>query len=143
MKKKSFTLLEILLVISLMVIVAQLSIPTFMSMKNSNDFDLAQTQILQGLRRAKTLALAGTNDNNWGIYFSADKFTVYCGIDYQSRDTVRDEETAVNSNITLPQNSDVNFEKNTGGLLQSKSLAVSNDTHATNITIDKNGIISY
>lgn len=143
MKTKAFSLIEIILVIALMAIVAQLSIPAFMSMKTRNDFDLAETQVLQGLRRAKALAMAGTNDSNWGVYFSEKTFTIYCGNDFSTRDAARDEATTVNINISLPDQTDVNFEKNTGALDQSTSLTISDSSVTDNITITESGLIDY
>ncbi len=143
MKTKAFSLIEIILVIALMAIVAQLSLPTFMSMKTRNDFDLAETQILQGLRRAKALALAGTYDSNWGVYFLGKTFITYCGNNFLTRDETKDEVTIVNENMSLPDQTDVNFEKNTATLVDGVSLTISDNSVTDNITISESGLIDY
>ena len=87
--RPSFSLLEALLVISLLVVVTGMSIPAYRNYQMRSDLDIAENQTIQMINRARLLSQAGTDDSNWGIHASSG--ILFKGTSFVNRDRDFDE----------------------------------------------------
>ena len=68
--KKGFTLIEFLLVISILGILAGLSIPFLINFKISQDLDNTVQEMISILKKAQEKSISGEKDSSWGVNFS-------------------------------------------------------------------------
>lgn len=95
MKKKGFTLIELVIVISIMAILTGIGIPTFQNLLDKNKLNSALNQVEADLRKAQTMAKASGAD--YEVLFIPDK-NVYYIYEHRSTSTAKLKET-----ITLPE----------------------------------------
>ncbi len=107
--RKGFSLLEVIMVVSLVGAVAGVGIPLYRDYQIRNDLNLATEQVTQGLARARLLSQAAQNDDSWGFYAPAG--VLYKGDSYATRDPEFDETYPMPSTITIEGLMEVNYGK--------------------------------
>ncbi len=109
-----FTLLEIVISISVLVIVASISVPIYQSFRARNDINIAGMEIAQSVRRAEILSQAVDGDTSWGVGVQMGSITLFKGTSYADRDVDFDEVFEMPTNITPSGLSEIVFAKFTG-----------------------------
>jgi prepilin-type N-terminal cleavage/methylation domain-containing protein len=123
--KKGFTLIELIVVISIFVIMSGTIGMSLSSFISKNQLETSTQQIVQVLRRAQSYSMMRIKDDQWGVYFDDDgggpnqSFTFFKGSTYgvdTSYDDVYELENNLSfSNINLFGGGDeVVFSKVTG-----------------------------
>lgn len=85
--QKGFTLLEILLSITILAVMGSIGSISFSSFRRDRQLELAASDITYMLRRAQSSAIAQENSNGWGVHFhntasGADTFSTFYGDSY-------------------------------------------------------------
>ncbi|HUW71938.1 MAG TPA: hypothetical protein VMV66_01940 [Candidatus Humimicrobiaceae bacterium] len=92
---KSFTLIEILIVVGVLAILIAMAFPAFRSFQAESDLNDSADKIINTLRLAQSKTLASEGASQWGIYFSTStiphQYTLFQGVNYASRVTSSDE----------------------------------------------------
>ncbi len=70
--RKGFTLIEMIVVMTIFAVMVAGTLPILSLYKNKQTISGLATDLLQVLRRAQGRALSGTNGLNWGVYISQD-----------------------------------------------------------------------
>jgi len=138
-----FTLLEILLAISVLAIIAGIGIPVYQSFGVRNDLDLSVNTIAQSLRRAQILSEAVEGDTTWGVYVNNNVITIFKGSSYATRDVAYDETFSYSQAITPSGEQEIIFNKFTGEPQSFGTLTLSTLNDSKIITINSQGLISY
>jgi prepilin-type N-terminal cleavage/methylation domain-containing protein len=148
-KKNGFTLVEILIVISLTVILAAASFPIYSNLQLHTRASEESTRIERVMIMARETARGGRDDSNFGIYFnsvqSPNTYTYYKGTSYATRDESLDqvyrfESTTLAAATTWPGN-EVNFHRGTGLPDQAGSITLKQfDQDVKIISINELGI---
>lgn len=141
--KKGFTLIEILLSLSIIVIMAAISIPIYQSLQNTNNLDIAVNTVSQTLRRAQELSRSGYEDSAWGVYVENNAITLFKGSNYASRDTNFDEVFDIASIIVPSGMKEVVYSKFYGIPNTTGTLTLNFNTTSRTITINEKGTITY
>lgn len=141
--KIGFTLLEVLLVISLIAIVSGIGVPVYQSFQIRNDLSVATNTIAQSLRRAQLLSQAVEGDAMWGVYVSGGSITLFQGADYVTRNISYDEVFDLPTVITPTGLIEIVFDKFTGIPQDAGSLVLTSVNDSTTITINEKGIVGY
>lgn len=141
--KKGFTLLELLLSITILTIIVGIGIPVYQSLQNNNNLDIAKTTVVQGLRRAQELSRSGEHDAMWGVKVQSGSITLFKGATYAARDSAFDELFDTPSNIVPTGSTEIVFSKfygipNTTGTL---TLTLNNTVQTLNI--NEKGTLTY
>lgn len=141
--QQGFTLLEMLLSVSILTLLVGIASPIYGAFVNRNDLDLTAQSIAQQLRRAQTYARSVSYDDQWGVSVQSSQAVLYRGTSYAARTTAFDESTTI-SNITMSGLTEVNFAKlsatpNTTGTI---TLTASTGDVRT-ITINAKGMVAY
>jgi len=145
-----FSLIEILIVVSVLTILAGLMAPGFNFFKQQSTLDGATQEIIQTLRLAQNKTLASEGDSNFGVYFETYKFVIFKGSVYSAASTTNevhhlDSSLNISSLSFSGSANSVVFDRLTGTTANYGSLIVrqANDA-STNKTIyiDSSGIIA-
>lgn len=148
-KKKGFTAIEILIVISAILVI---SLVTFQSFRNLNNFHILEKEALQVasvLHQAQELTLASKNSNQYGVHFAPSQVTIFQGTSYISGDAsnvVVDINSAVTiSSIALTGGGpDIIFNRLTGTTNQwgtTTLTLVSSSTSALRVVTYPSGVV--
>lgn len=70
LRKKGFTLIEVLLTVAIMAILAVIAVVSLNGKKNSNDLSSTASEVTALLREAQSRAVTQVQDASWGIHFS-------------------------------------------------------------------------
>ena len=143
-KSRGFTLVEVLLSVTIISMLVGLSLPVYKSFQDRNDLDLTTESIANSFRRAQVYAGAVNGDSQWGVEVQGSTVTLFKGATFASRDTSYDEVTTIPGNMAVSGLSEVLFSKlsatpNTTGSVT--LTANSNDIRT--ITINAKGMVSY
>jgi len=133
--KNSFgiTLVELLLVVTILTILLTISVSVFRFFQRSSDLNNSVDQIVNILRLAQNKTLASEGPDQYGVYFdmttSPYQYTLFKGNDYSSRDISADEIFKLPSiiemyNIDFGGGSEVVFSRITGMTNQAGSISI-------------------
>ena len=141
--RHGFTLIEILIVMSIVVIMAAVSFPFYNLFQGFSATEAVTFEIKENLRAAQIKARSGESNTNFGLYFSAGQYTLYQGANYAGRTPSADQSFSLPANINIAGAADINFTKNTGLPAAAVSLTVTNtDTQSESaIAINSLGLI--
>ncbi len=144
MRQGGFTLLELLLSVTIIGLITALSLPVYETFARRNDLDLTAQNVTAAIRRAQTYARGQNYDSTWGIKFQADNATLYRGTSYASRTAGFDEIVDIPDSITASGLDDIQFAKMTGAPSSTGTLTLSSTTNDTRaITLNAKGMVSY
>lgn len=113
-KQRGFTLVEMLLSVSIITLLVGMSVPVYATFVGRNDLEVTRQGIVESLRRAQTYARAVKGDGTWGVAVISGKAVVFKGASYAARDAAFDENIIINSTITTSGLSEVVFTKLSG-----------------------------
>lgn len=139
-----FTLLELLLSISLIAIIAGIAVPIGGRMHIRGDLDATVDQAVQSFRRAQTLSRGASGDSMWGVSVQQGSIILFKGPTYASRDASYDEIFTSVQSVTPSGITEINFQKATGDSNQVGTLTLTAPTNdVRTITINAKGLLTY
>ena len=120
--QKGFTLIETVVVISIIVVLAASGLISFIQSRNVRELASAGQNVLSTLRLAQAKSLAGEDNSTWGVRLEPDRFTLFRGADFLSSTSTQvfalDSRIEV-SNISLNGGgAEIVFEKLNGATVQ-------------------------
>lgn len=142
-KHKGVSLIEVLTVISIIGILAGISVSGYFYYKKSSEFGLSIQQTANMIRLAKTNSVSVVEDSQWGVNIENSKVTVFKGGNFSGRDTSFDSVVALRGVASVSGVSQIIFTKFTGLPSTLGSVTLSNGSQNKNIQINEAGIISY
>lgn len=143
------TLIELLLVISLVAGLSTLSVPYIIAFQTRNNIDVAVNTVAQVVRRAQTMSMAVESDAScsaWGLSTQNTGITLYCGTTFAGRDSSRDEVYDIASNVVVTNTgnaNDISFSKVYGIPNNPGTITLTQGSDSRVITINGKGIVSY
>lgn len=153
--KKGFTLIEVLIVISLLAILLTLGNVVFNSFGRKDQVLVEVREIESVINEAKVKTLAGfslggNEGFNFGVYFQTDRYVLFPGLTYDPQNINNQmfllPESLIITPIFLPANSVV-FEKISGevaGFLPDQNYLILNDQRSREkkkISVNKLGVV--
>lgn len=141
---RGFTLLEMLLSVSIIGALTMISIPVYQSFQNQNDLDVAVGTLAQSLRRAQVLSRASDGDGGWGVYVATGTMTLFKGSTYAARDVAYDELWSVSGGVTVSGTQEFVFQKFSGYTSSTGSIVLTspNNDYRT-LQLTTKGVVSY
>lgn len=104
---KSFTLIELLLIVGILIILVGLAIPAFRFFQKETDLNNSTEEIINTLRLAQNKTLASEGDSQWGVYFSTtsvpNQYILFKGVNFVSRATSSDESHNLPSSVEISE----------------------------------------
>lgn len=139
-----FTLLEVILVISTLVLLAGLGTPIAFSNYLKNNLHDGASTTVAALRFAHTNALAGKYDAPWGVKIANNQITVFQGPSFDARNDDFDTPIQLPGGLSTDGISEVVFAKITGTPNQPGDVILgTEDGDVKTITINEFGILNY
>lgn len=136
---RGFSLLELLLVMTIISTVTLISVPFYARFLTQNTVANATDQLVNSLRKAQMYSMMGKQSNNctgapcnWGVNYTGNTITLYLGNSFANRTQTFDERFSVSTSVSITsstETTDWNFTRVTG---------FANNTPAT-ITISGTG----
>jgi prepilin-type N-terminal cleavage/methylation domain-containing protein len=144
MNKRGFTLLEMLLSISLIAVLAGGFLPVYSAVYVKNDLELASTGLVSSLRRAQLLAQAVDGDATWGVRIAPGAITLFQGPSYAGRVVGTEEIFTISESITPAGIGEVLFSKMLGGPNPAGDITLTaSNNEVRTITITAKGTLTY
>jgi len=132
-KNQSFTLIELLIVLSIIIIVLIISIPALKNFQKKSTLESLTDEIINTLRFSQNKTLASEKSGQYGVYFdninAPNQYILFKGIDFNSRDPTFDEIHKFSDNVRIYQISlgdgkEVVFKKVTGETNTSGNIVI-------------------
>lgn len=137
---RGFTLIEILIVCSIIVMLAAVSFPFYSVFQKFSATESVAFEIKENLRTAQINARSGQNNTNFGIYFSDGQYVLYQGVNYAIRTTSADQTFTLPANFTVSGATEINFQHSTGLPTFSSTITITNTGTQTQSTIFINSL---
>lgn len=142
--RAGFTLIEVLLSISIITLIATLSLPVYASFQSRNNLDLTAQNIAGMLRRAQTYARSVSGDSPWGVEIQSTSATLFQGATFAGRTVALDETASIPSNITIGGLGEVLFAKFSAAPSVTGTVTLTVDANNTRtISINAKGMVDY
>jgi len=143
-KTAGFTLLEVLLSVTIITLLVGISLPVYASFVRRNDLDIAVQDMAASLRRAEAYARAVQGDAVWSVRVQSSSFTLYRGTDFAARNTAYDETVDLPDTVTPSGLSDVQFAKLTAAPNTTGTITLTSTTNdIRTITVNAKGMVDY
>ena len=127
--QKGFTLIEILIVITVLAMISTLIFASFSKFNSAQILNGTTQTVLSILDEARALTLASKNNLSYSVHFETSKVVLFKGTTYSASDTDNDV-TILNNRVTVSDislnggGSDVLFDKLTGKTSQSGTITI-------------------
>src|SRR3990167_9483205 len=113
--KKGFTVIELLIVVTIMALLIAVVLPGFSSFRKSQILSNSSEEILSSLSRARSETLASVSSSEYGVHFDSDQVVIFKGTIYttpnSSNEIIKIVSPATISNNLSGGGNDVYFSK--------------------------------
>jgi prepilin-type N-terminal cleavage/methylation domain-containing protein len=142
--QRGFTLIEVLLSVTILAMLVGLSLPVYETFVRRNDLDLTAQATVSAIRRAEAYSRSVNQDSQWGIELVAPGITVFKGDTYATRDAAFDEIIMLPNSISVSGISEIVFAKLSATPNATGTISFTTTTNDTRtITINGKGMVSY
>lgn len=142
MKKRGFTIIELLVVIGILSVILVSGFSLYKVWQNRSSTSDAESIVLSALREASSMANLGSNDSKWGIKYLPNKLVVFSGPSYISRNTSHDKFFELPTGVSLSGLDELTFEKFTGLPQSTSSIVISYGEETSQINVSEQGVFS-
>lgn len=141
-KNRGFTLLEVLLSVTMLALLGAVGTPIYQSLQIRNDLDIAANTIESSLHRAQMLSVAVDGDSSWGLSIQSGVITLFQGSNYASRNAGFDEVFSLPASITPLGVSEIVYGKFTGEPQVTGTITlVSSANEIRHVTVNTKGMV--
>ena len=146
---RGFTLIEILIVISIFAALAVIGITSLSSFRDTVELNALTEDSASLLIDARSRTLSSKEQSQYGVHFESDKMILFQGASFSSSDPLN-EETAIPSSVEIVDilltggGVDIIFERLTGETMQNGTITVrlkSDISRTRTITIISTGVV--
>jgi prepilin-type N-terminal cleavage/methylation domain-containing protein len=144
---KGFTLIEILLSVSLLAMLFAIPSVIYQSSLDSNQVYGTKSLITSAINIAQNNSISGKSDSTWGVYITTTNITVFKGTSYATRDMSLGGD--FNTIYTYPNTMSVSgitelvFAKKSGQPNTTGSITINKGSTTTSLSINTKGIYAY
>jgi prepilin-type N-terminal cleavage/methylation domain-containing protein len=148
MKARGFSLMEILVSMSIIAFISSISVISFSNLRVAQVLDKETATVASVISQARNLTVASKGNNQYGVHLAADSVTLFVGPTY-SQSASTNSIFTINNAVSLSQSltggsSDILFNHLDGEATQSGTITmslVSNPTQTKTITVFATGVV--
>lgn len=133
------TLVELLVVVSLLSIITLFSTPFYARFFTQNEAQLVQNQLASSLRKAQIYSMMGKQNGVWGVKYTANPQKI---ILYLLGNTGLDETFDISQEVTITGFSDIQFTRITGLPASPATITISSGATSKTVTVNSQGVVS-
>lgn len=147
MKYRGFTLTEIMLIISIIVIVGAITAPLGFSYYQLTEVDAFTDEFVANLKTAREMAMSSRADDNYGLAVNENSYVVFKGnyfngvVSSGDNDGFDDQEILITPDIALTGPSQLFFSKVTGTSSLEASYQITSGDYKNYVNVDAQGNI--
>lgn len=141
--RAGMTLLEVLLSVAILGIILGVTAPALFSLYHRNDLEADTLAVVSAIRRAQSLAIAGTNDSSWGVSVGTSSVLVFKGATYAARDQGFDETTPYGTTLAAAGTLQMVFSEQGGTTTPATTTLTSQNGDVRTIVTNLYGTVSY
>ena len=116
-RRPGFTLIELIVVMSIFVISVAATAPFLGSFQRTQTVETHTQSLIQLLRRAQHRSVTGQRGSAWGVHMEDGQMVLFAGTSYETRDPHLDERTEVRGPLQFSGSGEVVFQPVTGTIL--------------------------
>lgn len=135
--KGAFSLIELILVVTIVLTLGVLSTVFYSRFLNQNSVANVSDQFASQLRKAQIYAMAGKQNTSWGVRYDTNTITLFA-----SNLPAFDETFTVNSNITVSGFTPVVFAKVTGMPGTTPTITISGGGNTKTVSVNSQGAVA-
>lgn len=113
-KAKGFTLIEVILTMSLITIVALVASPFYGRFLSAQEISIVEDELSGSFAKAQMYSMLGKSDALWGVAVRDEQIILFQGDSYSDRDQSFDEVFVMQGKVSVTGFSEVVFAKVTG-----------------------------
>lgn len=137
-----FTLIEVIMVVSITIIVGSITIPIGSSFLYQNQLNIKSADIASYLRIAQISALSSKDNSDWGVYIDNSQIIQFKGSNYLNRDQSYDLSTKIPGGLNI-SSTEVTFYKPFGQPSSTPTITLTDQTgNQVQININSYGIVN-
>jgi len=139
---KSFSIIQMLVVIGIGGLLFFLIIPTGVDFYESLELDSNRRAVVQTLRRAQLKAMSQEADSSFGVYFTSSHYTLFKGDSFISHDPSGDEVFSLAPGVNASGLGEIVFSKLDGEPNVAGNVELRSGGKVSIINISQTGVIS-
>lgn len=137
---EGFTFIEILIAVAILAIIFAAGVPVTVNFYLNYQLAAEEELLSAVLERARNLSMVNYNQSPHGVYIDTDKFIVFQGDNYETRDANQDEEFSRSKAIAISGLNELIFEV-LSGRTASTTLTLTVRDFTKTININEEGRI--
>lgn len=137
---KGFTLIEILVTITIMIILAAGAMALYSFFQTEQVLESVKTELIQQMRYQQERAKAGIGGTSYGVYFSGSNYTLYQGQNYAARNPASDIVHSLPAGFVFSGYQEVTFLLHQGSASPTGTLTIEKLSTNTSVTIQVNSV---
>lgn len=138
-----FSLIELLVVLSIIALISGLGVTVYFSYVSSNSAEISVNSIVESLRHAQSNAQQIQNDTKWGTKITPTRIITFSGDSYATRNQSSDQFLTLPSGLTITGETEFVFEKVTATTQNTGTITVSGPGFSKEINVNERGTITY
>lgn len=139
---KGVTLIELLIIISLIFAISLFSAPFFSRSITQNAVINTEDYLVGALRKAQLYSMTGKQNGVWGVQNGSGVITLFQGNSFATRNQVFDETHELNSQVTVSGFSEITFFQRTGLPSVTPTITISDPVSTETLQINSQGIVN-
>ena len=137
-----FSLLEALIALTILIIIMATAMPIMAEFYFNYRITTATQDLVSSLRKAQALSMTNQFEDTYGIYIDTDKYILFRGSDFASRNSDFDEEIFYSEALTVSGADEVVFAQLSGRPTATSTITISDGSITKNITINSEGLVN-
>ncbi len=140
--KKGFTLIEILLVVSIIAMIFAFTVALGFDSYRRNSLKTERDTLISILQKARSQAINNVNNTKHGFYFNGTEYIIFEGDSFISPQP-QDLMVQKSSSITTSGLNEIIFDQLTGNASPTGEIVLSDGISSTTISINQEGRINW
>lgn len=142
-KITAFTFVEVIIALGILAVIFGLGLPITLDAYLNQQLNTERDNLVTVLRKAQTQAFSNKNQAPHGVYIASDKYIIFEGDSFGSRQSILDEEFSKSPLINIGGLEEIVFSQITANPNTVGAISLSDGRKVLNIQINEEGAINW
>lgn len=139
--RRGFTLIEFILVVSLVIFVGLLADSFYGRFLFSQEQRIVQDAVEAGVTKARTYAMAGKRGSAWGVTVQGQRLILFQGETFASRDSSVDETFDIHPTVHISGLNEIVFDRPSGIPASGATIIISGSDGSKTLSLNAYGVL--